>query len=471
MRVTVWGPWVADPTPKAEGSDMPASTNREAEAARPRGATWRLSFGDGLLFEVTPSGRKGWVLRYMLGGKRRDMGLGAFPAVSLKEARAKADAARKLAADKRDPIDARREEREAIAIARAAEEEQRARTFRDVAEALIKAQSPAWTSAKTLASWRLTLDKHGYPVLGGMPVADITRADVVRALSPIWTNQPPTARKLQRRISAVLDYAAAHGWRAADNPAAGRVLRLTKALPPVRADGHRWPSLPWTRVPAFITALLRRDGMSALALRFAILTVLRSNEIRQARWSEFDFDAGVWTLPGAKMKGGRAKAREAHRVPITPAMLDVLAVAASHHTDQEVTVQNLHLHAHRLRDGLVFSNTEGGTYSDAAMSATIKRMNADRPEDEPMPWRDMDGRPITQHGFRRSFRSWVDDERPEDAAAAEAQLAHEEPNKVTAAYRGSDLLTRRVVLMRAWADHCMGSASTQVIPLREALAG
>jgi hypothetical protein len=103
----------------------------------------------------------------MLGGKRRDMGLGAFPAVSLKEARAKADAARKLAAEKRDPIAARREEREAIAVARAAEEEQRARTFRDVAEALIKAQSPAWTSTKTLASWRLTLDKHGYPVLGG----------------------------------------------------------------------------------------------------------------------------------------------------------------------------------------------------------------------------------------------------------------------------------------------------------------
>ncbi len=123
-----------------------------------------------------------------------------------------------------------------------------------------------------------------------MPVADITRADVVRALSPIWTSQPPTARKLQRRISAVLDYAAAHGWRAADNPAAGRVLRLTKALPPVRADGHRWPSLPWSRVPAFMAALLKRDGMSALALRFAILTALRSNEIRHARWSEFDLE-------------------------------------------------------------------------------------------------------------------------------------------------------------------------------------
>lgn len=447
---------------------MPASTNREAEAAQPRAATWRLSFGDGLLLEVKPSGAKGWVLRYMLGGKRHDMGLGSFPAISLKEARAKAAAARKQAADKHDPIAARREEREAIAAARAAEEEKRARTFREVAEALIKAQSPAWTSTKTLGSWRLTLDKHGYPVLGDMPIADINRADVVRALSPIWTSQPPTARKLQRRISAVLDYAAAHGWRAADNPAAGRVLRLTKALPPVQADGHRWPSLPWSRVPAFMAALLKRDGMSALALRFAILTALRSNEIRQARWSEFDFEAGVWTLPGAKMKGGRAKAREAHRVPISAAMLDVLAVAAAHHTDQDVTVQNLPLHARCLRDALVFATADGGAYSDAAMSATIKRMSADRPEGEPTPWRDVDGRPITPHGFRRAFRSWVDDERPEDAAAAEAQLAHEEPDKVKGAYRGSDLLARRTALMRAWADHCMSSAVAQVVPLREA---
>ncbi len=131
---------------------MPASTNREAEAARPRETTWRLSFGDGLLLEVKPSGAKGWLVRFMVNGKRRDMGLGAFPAISLKEARAKADAARKLAVKKRDPIAVRREEREAVAAARAADEERRARSFRDVAEALIKAQSPAWTSTKTLAS-------------------------------------------------------------------------------------------------------------------------------------------------------------------------------------------------------------------------------------------------------------------------------------------------------------------------------
>ncbi len=171
------------------------------------------------------------------------------------------------------------------------------------------------------------------------------------------------------------------------------------------------------------------------------------------------------------MKGGRAKARDAHRVPITPAMMDVLTLAAAYHSDQDVTTQTLPLHARRLRDGLVFSSFDGGAYSDAAMSATIKRMNADRPEGEPMPWRDVDARPITQHGFRRSFRTWVDDEHPHEHQTAEKQLAHDEPDEVKGAYRGSDLLTRRVVLMRAWADHCMGSASAQVVALIEAANG
>lgn len=437
---------------------MQARTAREAEAARPRETTWRLSFGDGLLLEIKPTGAKAWICRYMLDGKRRDMGLGAFPAVSLKEARAKALNARRLAAQQRqDPITARREAKAAAAAAREAEKEKRARTFRDVAEALIAAQAPAWTSDKTRASWRLTMDKHGYPVLGDIPVADITRTHVVRALSPIWTAQPPTARKLQRRISAVLDYAAAHGWRAADNPAAGRVLRLTKALAPVRAGGKSWPALPWQRVPAFMSALAKRDGMAALALRMAVLTALRSNEIREARWSEFDFEARIWTIPGARMKGGDAKALPPHRVPITDAMLDVLLLAAAQRMEAEPTLDTLARHARRFRDALVFFNADGGAFSDAAMGAVIKRMNADHPEGEPMPWRDVDGRPITQHGFRRSFRTWVDDERPEDAAAAEAALAHQEPNRVTAAYRGGDLLMRRVPLMTAWGAYCTGS--------------
>jgi hypothetical protein len=144
-------------------------------------------------------------------------------------------------------------------------------------------------------------DSTAYPIFGDVPIADISREHVVRALAPIWTAQPATARKLQRRIAATLDYAAANGWRVADNPATGRVLRLTKALPTVNANGRRWPSLPWQRVPAFLAALDRQHGVSPLALRFAVLTALRSNEIRGARWNEFDFSDALWTIPGPRM--------------------------------------------------------------------------------------------------------------------------------------------------------------------------
>ncbi|GAV34018.1 putative prophage CPS-53 integrase [Roseomonas sp. TAS13] len=158
------------------------------------------------------------------------------------------------------------------------------------------AQSAGWTSGKTLASWRLTLDRHAYPVLAAVPVSDVTREHVQEALTPAWTSQPATARKLQRRIAAVLDYAAALGWRSTDNPATGRVLRLTKALPKQPPE-QKQPSLPWQQVPSFLSTLAEMEGVAALALRFGVLTAVRSAEVRNAVWSEMDFANRIWTIP------------------------------------------------------------------------------------------------------------------------------------------------------------------------------
>jgi integrase len=433
--------------------------------------------GKGLYLIVKPSGRF-WVLRYMRDGRAREMGLGPFDAgtpdnaggrkrasVSLADARQRADEAQALLRAGGDPLDARdgakadaaRQRKDQVVAA-----ERAALTFRTVADKLLAMHSPVWTSAKTQASWRLTLDKHAFPMIGDVPIADISREHVVRALSPVWTAQPATARKLQRRIAATLDYAAANGWRVADNPATGRVLRLTKALPTVNANGRRWPSLPWQRVPAFLVALDRQHGVSPLALRFAVLTALRSNEIRGARWNEFDFSDALWTIPGSRMKGGKAKDVPAHRVPLTAPMLAVLARAVALRTGIVPAIEALPAQAALLRDGLVFPSLADGPLSDATLGACIKRLNADGPEGGPVPWRDADGRPATAHGFRRSFRSWVDDERPDDAAAAEKALAHDEPNKVSAAYRGSDLLARRRALMEAWGAFCGTSAAAAV---------
>jgi integrase len=433
---------------------MALRTAIEATKAKPKAKPYRLSFGDGLLLEVKPSGAKVWLCRYMLAGKRRDMGLGGFPAVGLADARRKAAEARRSAGEGHDPIATREAARAALDAEREAAEAKGALTFRAVAERLLAVQAPAWTSDKTRASWRLTLDKWAFPAIGDVPIADVGREHVIQAREPVWTAKPATARKLQRRISATLDYAAANGWRAADNPAAGRVLRLTKALPPVNANGRRWPSLPWQRVPAFLAALSAQAGFSPLALRWAVLTAVRSNEVREARWDELDFEAGLWTIPGRRMKGGRAKELPPHRVPLTLPMLDLLALAMEARTGTRPDLRELPKRAALLGDALLFPAAKGGPLSDAALGACIRRLNEATPEGQPPLWRDADGRPATAHGFRRSFRTWVDDERPEDAAAAEKALAHDEPNKVSAAYRGSDLLGRRRELMAAWGTFC-----------------
>ncbi|WP_424140089.1 tyrosine-type recombinase/integrase [Roseomonas chloroacetimidivorans] len=445
---------------------MPKLTERAVANAKPREKVYRLSDGDGLLLEVRPAGGRAWLFRFMLAGRRRDMGLGAYPAVGLKEARQKAKAAAAEVEKGTDPITHRDTTDRAEAARKAQEEERQGRTFRDVAERLVKAQQPGWTSGKTLASWRLTLDKHAYPVIGSVPIGDITREHVVQALTTVWTAQPATARKLQRRIAAVLDYAAALGWRSTDNPATGRVLRLTKALPKQPPE-QRQPSLPWQRVPAFLREVEVMDGTAPLALRFAVLTAVRSAEVRHARWPELDFDTMTWTIPAQRMKGGKAKAMPPHRVPLTDAMLTVLAAAAVHVTGKIEGPDKLASQATMAGDALVFPSPTGVALSDAALGACIRRMNEDAPKGGPLPWQDVDGRGATPHGFRRSFRSWVDDTRPDAGEAAEKALAHEDENSVRAAYRGSDMLEQRRPLMAAWSAFCVPSTKEgKVVALR-----
>jgi integrase len=432
---------------------MPKLTERGVASAKPKEKVYRLSDGGGLLLEVRPGGGRAWLYRYMLNGKRRDMGLGAYPAVGLAEARRKARVAGETAKDGQDPLALKEAEAKATAARQAEQAEKMGRSFKAVAERLVKAQSGGWTSGKTLASWRLTLDRHAYPVLADIPVADVTRDDVVKALGAVWSTQPATAQKLQRRIASVLDYAAALGWRSTDNPATGRVLRLTKALPRQTPE-QKQPALPWQKVPAFLTALEKMEGVAALALRFAVLTVVRNTEVRMAVWSELDFTHRIWTIPAQRMKGGRAKAMQPHRVPLTDAMLDVLAEVAGLQFGKAVKPADLADQDALKGKGWVFPSPKGLAFTDAALGACIRRMNEAAKPGEPIPWRDVDDRPVVPHGFRRSFRSWVDDTRPAAGEAAEKALAHEDANTVRAAYRGSDMLEQRRPLMEEWSRFC-----------------
>jgi integrase len=380
---------------------------RTVEAAQRRATTYRLSDGGGLMLEVRPTGAKLWMLRYQLAGRRRDMGLGGYPTISLKEARRRAANARQQAESGTDPITERKRLARDQEATRKATSETEQRTFRMVAIACIKAETPGWKSSRTAKLWEASLRQWAFPELGDIPVAEIDRAVVRRAIDKVWTTRPATGRKVLRRIGAVLRYAAAHGWRVNDNPADVRMLR--HAGLPALPGGRKQPSLPWARMPAFMVALDTMPGLGALALRLLILTALRSKEVRNTRWSWLSFD-GVPTLtvPGEMMKGKKTTDVQPHRVPLSEAALETLAHVYAVANGTTATVEQLPRLVLLARDGLIFpSDRRVSPLSDMALSAVMRRMNADRPDDTLPPWRDRDGREAVPHGFRATFSTWV----------------------------------------------------------------
>lgn len=410
----------------------------------------RYSDGDGLHLYVGTAGRRSWVLRYRFGAKRRDMGLGDYPGVSLKEARERAAAARAHLKAGRDPLDARRE-------AAAEGEQARTRTFRAAAEALLADKERGWRNAKHRAQWRTTLETYAFSRLGDRPVADITTEDVLAVLRPVWERAPETGSRLRGRIEAVLDAAAASGWREGPNPARWKghlAARLPKPRSVKRQRHH--PALPYAEVGEFMHALGRRDGVAAKALAFAILTAARTGEVRGMRWGEIDLAERVWTVPGQRMKAGRA-----HRVPLSP---QAVAILTGQLPPDGSTPKP---------SALVFPGERAGRpLSDMTLSAVVRRLNEeaaapDHP-DAPPRWRDAEGRAIVPHGFRSTFRDWAGETRAEPREVVERCLAHTIKDKTEAAYARGDLLERRRPLMDAWGEFCATRAAGKLKRLRAA---
>src|SRR4051794_22575141 len=299
--------------------ELNACTARHA--ARGDGRAGRIGVGANVALLLRPGAIAGtWVLRYRdPTGKRRDMGLGPYPAVSLGQVR---EAARTALAGLRqgtDPLAARHRQR-ASARGAAAETPAALPTFRAVAETVVAAKRAGWRNAKHGKQWLESLEAHAFPVLGPMPVNAIGRSEVLRVLTPMWQRTPETARRVRQRIEAILAHARAEGWREGENPA-GREALVGHAMlttPEHKRKQHR-PALPWRQVGDFMAALAQVEGMSALVLRFAILTAARSGEVRGMRWCEVDLQARVWTVPGERMK-----AKKLHRVPLSEAALALL---------------------------------------------------------------------------------------------------------------------------------------------------
>lgn len=375
--------------------------------------------GRGLYLQVTDSGAKTWIFRYSLDGRRRDMGLGSAADVTLAEAREAVRDKRKLVKAGRDPIDERRAGKVAAAVERA-----RAVTFRACAEAFIAAHRASWRNEKHAAQWLATLQAYAFPVFGALPVAAIDTGLVLKVLEPLWATKSETASRLRGRIESVLDWARVRGFREGENPARwrGHLDHLLPAKAKVRRVEHH-AALPYAEMPKFFTILADQPGMSALALRFAILTAARTGEVLGARWDEIDLEAGVWTIPATRMKAGRE-----HRVPLSGPALEILQGLAEA----------------RAGDVVFFGQKADRPLSNMSMLMALRRM--DRAD-------------ITTHGFRSAFKDWASEQTDFPSEVSEMALAHVVGDKVEAAYRRGDLIEKRRALAEAWAKFCCSGPS------------
>ncbi|MGB4227589.1 MAG: integrase arm-type DNA-binding domain-containing protein [Candidatus Dechloromonas phosphoritropha] len=395
--------------------------------------------GGGLTLQITATGAKSWLLRYMVAGKPFGMGLGPTHTVSLAEARQKALDARKLLIDGINPLAARKQKQIAAALAEA-----KMMTFDQCAEAYILAHKAGWKNAKHCDQWTNTLNTYASPVFGHLPVAEIDTGLVVKCLAPIWESKTETASRVRGRIESVLGWATTSGYRTGENPARwkGHLENLLATISKTnRTKNH--PSLPWPRIGAFISALRVREGVSARAVEFAILTACRSGEVRGARWAEFDTVGKLWTIPAERMK-----AKREHQVPLSDAALALLA-SMPKDSDNDV----------------VFAGTKGQPLSDMSLTAVIRRMNGgDKPG-----WVDTNGEGITVHGFRSSFRMWAAETTNYPREVAEHALAHQLPDAVERAYQRGSQFAKRAALMAEWAVYCATMPTNAVVkPIRGA---
>ena len=361
------------------------------------------------------------------------MGLGRFPAVSLDRAREFAERCRRLVAEGRDPIAVRGEERKAAKSARA-----KGRTFEQCAQAYVAAHEAGWRNPKHRQQWTNTLKSYAYPLLGKLPVAAVDTDLVMQVLQPLWTKKPETGSRLRGRIETILDWARVSGFREGENPARwrGHLDHLLPSKRRVRAVRHH-PAVPYAKVPVLMASLRERDGVAERALELGILTALRSQEFRRARWEEIDFEERLLTVPGGPMGRMKRKDKEEakeHRVPLSDAAIALLKDLP------------------RIDDYVFPGQRKGQAISDTAIRNVLRDMG----------YAHDDG---TTHGFRSSFRDWAAERTNFQNHIAEAALAHAISSEVEAAYRRGELLAKRRQLMEAWAKFCGSArAAGKVLP-------
>lgn len=368
----------------------------------------------GLTLQVSTTGSRSWLLRVKVGDKRREIGLGAFPGVTLALAREKAQATREAIIKGIDPVAQRAEARQSL-VDQQQEEKALDWTFRRCAEAYIKAKKAGWRSEKHGQQWENTLAAYAYPEIGDMLVRHVNITHITNIIEPHWTTKNETINRVRNRIELVLDWATVRKLRSGDNPARwkGNLDKLLADRKIVGAvTGHK--ALASADLYPFMQALKAVPGTSARCLEFVILTACRSGEARMATWAEIDMVTRTWSIPGPRMKSGRP-----HSVPLSDAVVALLKALPK--------MEGTHL---------LFPGAKAGKpLSDMSLTAVMRRMEVD----------------AVPHGFRASFSSWCASSTAYPSEVREMALAHTIGDGTVAAYQRSDLFEKRRNLMADWA--------------------
>lgn len=361
--------------------------------------------------------QKYWILRYMSSGKRQDMSLGSINVVPLQEARKMALEAQIELSKGINPLSKKKATRLEV------ESHKTEILFKDFALEIIESKSHEWRNKKHHDQWIYTLKEFAFPVIGNLPIGQVSTEHILKILNPIWINKTHTASRLRGRLEWIFSSAIVRKLYFGSNPAVWRgYLQTIFPAPNKIAKATHHPALQYSEVPQLLTKLREMDGLSALALEFTILNASRTGEVVGGLRREIDGE--TWVIPANRMKGNRE-----HRVPLSPRSIEIIAIASMLDPDSQY----------------IFSK-QGKPLSNMAMAMVLRRLKPS----------------VTVHGFRSTFRDWVSEETSTPSEIAEMALAHSIRNKVESAYRRGDLLERRRVLMRDWAYYCNSISSSNV---------
>jgi integrase len=403
-------------------------TARKVERTKTPGR-YRDGLVRGLYLQISDTGARSWVLRFERHGVERMMGLGSASEFSLRAARERALAARRLLADGLDPLAAKHA---AKAAAKAAEA--RRVTFREATQRYFDQNADQWRSASHRDQFMSSLRTDAFPIIGDMDVASIGLADVLRVIEPMWKTKAITADRVRSRIQRVLDWCTVRGHRPpGTNPAAWK-NHLDQVLPPPRkvAPVQHHAAMGYRELPAFLAELRQEETVAARALEFLILTAARTGEVTGAVWNEIDLDAKTWIVPAGRMKSHRE-----HRQPLADVVVDLLRALPREKGNPHVFV------GHRPGAGL----------SRMALPHVMARMGESD---------------VTVHGFRSSFSDWAHEQTAHSPHTIEISLAHNVGTETERAYRRTDMIAKRRKLMEAWASFVLSppkATAANVVPI------